>query len=124
MASRRNTKFDLTLGASTVLDAVKATSLGIDGRLDIQVVIDNGADAAPTDSPAGSWQLWCTSDPEGKLWSRVTSADDELKKIAPNANALVSAYAVLEDVPGTSFKLLYARTSGGAASRARVRVTT
>jgi len=123
MASRRNTKFTTTLGASTTLDAVKATSLGPDGRLDIQMNIDNGAGLAPTDTPAGSWQLWCTSDPEGALWSRVTSADEELKKIAPNGNALVSAYAVLEDVPGTSFKLLYVRTGGGAASRARVCVT-
>jgi hypothetical protein len=124
-SSRRNTKFpDITLGASQDISTVKSTSLGSDGRLDVQVVIDNGAGVAPTDTPAGAWQLWSSSDPDGVLWSRVTSADTELAKIAPSGNTLVSAYAVLEDVPGTSFKLVYARTSGGATSRARVRVTT
>ena len=125
MSSRRNTKFsDLLLGATQLLEQSKSTSLGSDGRLDIQVVIDNGAGAAPTDSPAGAFQLWCSSDPDGVLWSRVTQADAELAKIAPSGNTLVSAYAVLEDVPGTSFKLIYVRSSGGAAARARVRVTT
>lgn len=123
MASRRNTKFTLTLGASSVLEQVKATSLGSDGRLDIQVVVDNGAGIAPTDTPAGTWQLWCSSDPDGQIWSRVTSAETELAKVAPVGNTLVSAYAVLEDVPGTQFRLLYVRTGGGATARARVCVT-
>lgn len=125
MSSRRNTAFSMPLSASSVLDQVKETSLGPDGRLDLQVVVDNGAGIAPTDTPAGTWQLWCSSDPKREVWSRVTDAETTLAKVAPNGNNLVSAYAVLEDVPGTAFKLLYVRSSGGQTSaRARVFVTT
>jgi hypothetical protein len=120
---RRPKKYaDFTLGASQAESAVQAVALAEDGRLDIQVVIDNGAGAAPTDTPVGTWKLFSSAD--GSTYSHVLDADETLAKIAPSGNVLVSRWVMLEDVPGTSCKLVYTRTSGGAASRARVTLTT
>jgi hypothetical protein len=122
MGRRNYTITPFLLGATQTVDAAYAIPIGEDGDLAIQCLIDNGTDGvAPTDTPAGSWQLWCSSD--GQTYSRVSGADTELAKIAPAGNALVSAYAILEGVPGSSAKLVYVRTGGGATTRARLRVT-
>lgn len=87
------------------------------GELSIQVQIDNGSGANPSDSPTGTFQLWTTND--GLTWVRQTSTtiDAELAKLNTNTNTRVDAAANFLGVPGTACKVLYSRSSGGAASR-------
>ena len=120
-----------TIAADMVVANLQAVSVRYGGHVSIQCRIDNGAGAAPSDTPAGVWELWCSSD--GVTFTQYTNSAivTELAKIAPNGNNLVEAWAVFEPgntpggIPGTSFKLRYNATSGGAGnSRATVHITT
>lgn len=109
-----------SLGADETL-GVAGVELHRGGELSIQCLIDNGTDGVnPSDSPVGAWQLWSTMD--GTNYTRLTSTaiDAELAKIAPNTNTAVNAVATFAGVAGTSCKVIYKRTSGGAATRARL----
>lgn len=130
-AQRTNTSLysaSNNLGASMVLANVGAFPVSYGGHVSIQCRIHNGAGAAPSDTPAGSWKLYASSN--GVDFTEVTDTGsdttiaDQLAKIAPNGNNVVNAYAVLDNVPGTSAKLLYVRSSGGGTNAtATVNVT-
>lgn len=118
-----------TLGAGgryqTLADA-PTIDLGDEGLLSIQCIIDGGAEGqAPTDSPAGAFQLWCAGD-ESAPFSRVSAADSgpmNMTALSPQANTYVNAFANFEAVPGTRCKIVYARTGGGTTARATLYVT-
>lgn len=97
------------LGAD--IDDVPDIEIKYQGHVSIQCDIDNGAGGAPSDTPAGAFELWASVD--GETYTQVTDADAELANIAPNGNNEVHAWAVLSDVPGRYIQLRYARTSGG-----------
>lgn len=93
------------------------------GHLSVQCIIDDGAAGAPSDTPAGDWELWCSID--GTTFVKVDTADTELANIAPNGNNIVNAWAVLTDVPGRYAQLRYNRdTGGGGDSSASIHLTT
>jgi hypothetical protein len=123
MSSTRKVKQlpDLNLGASQVESAVQSVTLGPESRLDILVTIDNGAGIAPTDSPIGTFKLFAG---DGSDYAHVIDADETLAKVAPAGNTFISRWISFDDVPGSSIKLVYTRTSGGAASRARIKLVT
>lgn len=81
------------------------------GHLSIQCIIDDGAGGAPSDTPAGAWELWCSVD--GTTYTKVDDADAELANIAPNGNNVVSEWAAITDVPGRYAQVRYVRSSGG-----------
>ncbi len=86
-------------------------------NLQIQAVIDNGADdVVPTGTPVGSWRLHCSGQDDAKP-ARITAAETgsmSLADIAPNGNNLVDAYANFTDTPGARARLYYVRSSGTA----------
>lgn len=112
------------LASDGVVASLGTVSVNYAGHVSIQCRIDNGAGAAPTDTPVGVWELWVSNN--GNDYIQFTNAlvVAELAKIAPNGNNLVEAWAVFDGMPGTSFKLRYNATSGGAGnSRATVRIS-
>lgn len=107
------------LAASTVLSTAKAISINYGGHLSLQCLIDtvgDGSGSAPSDTPSGTWQIWCSVN--GNTYTQLTSAaiTTELAKIAPNGNNKVGAWAVFDGIPGTSVKVLYSHTSGGGTT--------
>lgn len=113
----------VSLGASTDITTMPEITVGRDGYVALQVLIDNGAGAAPSDAPAGTWEIWASA---GSRFTQVTGTTitTELAKVAPNANNVVDAWAILVGVPGSRFKLRYNRTSGGTTNaRATVDVS-
>jgi hypothetical protein len=127
MNSRKNKAryFDnVALAASTVLADTSEIAIGAEGYVAIQVLIDNGAGGAPTDTPVGVWELHASGD--GKRFTPVAYANltTELARIAPNGNNLVDAWAIITGLPGCAIKLRYLRTSGGGTNaRATVHVS-
>lgn len=111
------------LASDAVLADIEAISIRFGGYVSIQCKIDDGSGGAPSDTPVGAWELYSSVD--GINYSKVSAADAELAKIAPNGNNVVEAFALLSGVPGTSIKIAYNRTSGGAGnSRVRMQVAT
>lgn len=107
----------LDLGASVTAASITAlVELKYQGFLSVQVVIDNGAGAAPSDTPVGLWTLWASTD--GVDFSQLDAAavTTELAVIAPNGNNVVSECAVFQNCPGRYVKVAYARTSGGGGN--------
>ena len=127
-AERSNTTYynDTTTGslaASGVVADLAAVSIRYAGFVSIQCIIDDGAGGAPSDTPAGVFEAYSSSD--GVTYSKVEAADTELTNIAPNGNNVVNAFAIFEGMPGTSLKIRYNRTSGGAGdSRLKMFITT
>lgn len=95
------------------------------GNLWVQALIDNGTkDVAPTDLPMGTWQLWLSAS-ESVGFTRFTLAESgnfSLAGLAAVGNTLVNAMANFIDVPAGFGRLVYARASGGTASRATLYV--
>jgi hypothetical protein len=125
--SRTNKKvFDLlSLAASSTVASTPEISIGPEGYVALQVFIDNGAGAAPSDTPVGVFELHCSGD--GTRYTPRTNAAivAELALVAPNGNNVVDAWAVIPGVPGTTVKLRYVRTSGGGTdARATVHAST
>ena len=125
-AERINTPYyyNNSLAADGVVASLGFVRLRYEGNIDIQCVIDNGSGGAPSDSPVGVWELWCSGD--GTTFSPYTTSAivTELAKIAPNGNNVVSAYAVIPGVPGLYVKLRYNQTSGGGTNaKATVNIT-
>ena len=126
--ARRSIKIGpFTLGASQSLADVKPIPLEPNGRLSLHCIIDGGsAGQVPTDAPQGSWRLYFSGDDSAPFAPAIAAAstgEASLASIAPNGNALVNAYASFEGVPLARAKIVYERTSGGAASRATLYVT-
>jgi len=114
-----------TLAADETVANLPAVALQIGGHLDIHVSIDNGAGIAPTDTPVGVWELWCSSNGVDFYLYNPAAVISELALIAPNGNNLVDAWAVFANVPGTAVKVRYNASSGGATSaRAILQITT
>lgn len=88
------------------------------GELSISCVIDNGAGAAPTDTPIGVWELYCapTSATEGFVPVVVEQLTAALGRIAPNGNVRIRGWVILRGVPGKFAKVRYKALSGGASS--------
>lgn len=116
--------FTLGSGGANQSEAT-ATAFEIpeDGNFWVQIIIDGGTyQTAPTDTPVGSWQFWLQSD-ETVPYARYTAAEtgsNSLAGVVPAANTLVNGYANFERMPGRKGKIVYARTSGGTASRATI----
>ena len=110
------------LGASDTQALTPNVVLTRDGELSVHVQIDNGSGANPSDSPVGTWQLWTSGDGVNYERQTSTAVDAELAKIAPNGNAKVNAAANFVGVPGSVAQLRYAYGSGGAATRAQIRI--
>lgn len=112
--SNHSKYFDkLALGADSNLATTREITVGPLGYVALQVLIDNGAGGAPTDAPQGAFELLCSGDGERYTKIDYTELTDELARVAPNGNAVVDAWAIIEDVPGSVAKLRYKRTSGG-----------
>jgi hypothetical protein len=130
-ASRTTTQYILPTTATPLaasgpaepnLTGLASVSVKYSGYVSIQCTIDNGAGGAPSDTPLGSWELYTSAD--GTNYTKVSEADVELAKIAPNGNNKVDAVACFNGVPGSDFKVRYNRTSGGAGdSRVRMQIT-
>jgi hypothetical protein len=113
------------LAADSDLTLALDVAVGEAGYVALQVLIDNGAGAAPSDAPIGVWELHCSAGP-GVRFTPVTGTvvTAELAKIAATGSALVDAWAILIGVPGSRCKFKYKRTSGGAGnSRATIDVS-
>jgi hypothetical protein len=106
-----------------IADANVATlpwfSLGQLKNLSIHVVIEGAtADSNPTGTPVGTFRLY-TADDEAMPPRRNTDADigsNSMTAITPTGNTRLNAGCSFSGVPGSRFKVTYARTSGGAAS--------
>lgn len=86
------------------------------GEISIQCVVDNGAGAAPTDTPIGVWELYSSG--TGTEYSPVElpQLTAALATIAPSGNVKISRWVTLRGVPGKFAKMRYKATSGGASS--------
>lgn len=117
---------EINLGADVTEAAItELVELKYQGFLSAQCIIDNGAGAAPSDTPIGVWRLYGSVD--GETFTEIVSSDitTELALIAPNGNNVVGAWAVFTNVPGRYVKLAYDRTSGGGGnSSCTVHLTT
>lgn len=114
-----------TLATTDTLAALDSVEIRFGGFISIQMVIDNGSGSAPSDAPAGTWELWISTDGNTFTIWNPTATTTELAKVAPNGNAVVGAWAILKDLPGHFVKLRYNRTSGGAGnSRCSAFITT
>jgi len=114
-------------GPNQSVAAAASFEIPADGKLWVQALIDGGAVATPpSDAPAGTWQLWLSSVDVTANFARFPLAetgDFSLAGLAPTGNnALLSAMASFVDVPAGFGRLIYVRTSGGAASRATLYV--
>jgi hypothetical protein len=118
----------IALAADSDISLAKEIVIGETGHVAFQVLIDNGAGAAPSDTPAGVWELWCNAlGSAGRFTQYVDPIilAPALARIAPNGNQLVDQWAVISGVPGAHCKLRYNNTSGGAGnSRATVYYST
>jgi hypothetical protein len=133
MSALLTTPITITLSSTdpnTVLANCPAIELGADKRLSIECIIDNGTDnAAPTDSPQGSFRLYFSGDKNNAPFVRNLIAETNtagvgyLVDINPTGNnALVQAYANFTDCPGRYCKILWVWTAGTTA-RCRLFVT-
>lgn len=88
------------------------------GELSVQCIIDNGAGGAPTDTPVGVWELYCSATSKDADYSPVVieQLTTALARIAPNGNIRISAWVSLRGVPGKFAKFRYKKGSGGATS--------
>jgi hypothetical protein len=107
--------------AGQTLDTATEFEIPEDGNFWVQCVIDGGSyTTAPADTPVGAWQLWLQGD-ESVPYARYTAAEtgtNSLAGLAPSGNTLVNAIANFERMPARKGKIVYGRTSGGAAARA------
>jgi uncharacterized protein YmfQ (DUF2313 family) len=104
-----------------VLADVAPIEIKYAGVLSLQTIIHNvsGLTNAPTDSVAGTWEVWISSD--GSTYTKWDRANvtTELAIIAAAGNNVVNEVAVLTDVPGRYAKILF-NNSGGGAGDSRV----
>lgn len=112
MADYKNIIPSNNLGAN--FSAVLPYQVGADFRWTLGINIDNGAGAAPSDAPVGTWQLQIYLG--GSQWFRVFDADAQLAMLAPSGNAVVNGAITFRGVPGKQHRLAYVRTSGGGSS--------
>jgi len=114
------------LSATETVANLPAAALQTGGHVDVHVSIDNGTvGVAPTDTPVGVWELWCSSNGTDFYQYAPAELVDQLALIAPNGNNLVDAWAVFSNLPGTAVKVRYNATSGGElGSRAVLHITT
>lgn len=105
---------NLRLNATTDLAQLDALALGEGGYLGLHCRIHNGAEAAPTDAPIGSWLLWLSSD-GGATYDPYTheSVTSQLARIAPAGSTLVRGFAAFRGLPGELAKVQYVYGSGG-----------
>lgn len=84
-------------------------------RLTFTASITNGAGAAPTSTPVGTWTLFFSHD--GVEYFQISTADvaAELAFIAAAGNTLVRKAAIIHDPPGRWIRASYTRGSGGGA---------
>jgi uncharacterized protein YmfQ (DUF2313 family) len=101
------------MSADFVLADVAPVEIKYSGFLSLQTIIDNGAGAAPTDTPVGVFEVWISSDGTDYTHWDPSATTTELARIAPNGNNVVNEVAVLTSVPGQYAKVLYNQTSGG-----------
>lgn len=105
------------LAADGVLASIPSIAIRYGGHLSLQCLIDtvgDGSGNAPSDTPSGVWELWCSADDATFTQLTGTLVTTELAKIAPNGNNKVAAWAVFDGIPGTAVKVRYNATSGGA----------
>jgi len=107
-------------GPNQALASAESFSIPSSGQLTVQCVVydsTGGKTAAPTDAPAGTFQLWISGD-DKEPFTRVTEADgaEGLGRFSLTGNnVLLNALVNFENVPGVRAKLLFVRTAGGAA---------
>jgi hypothetical protein len=130
MADRTSKRIGpFTLGAGGAHQSVttaESFALQTNGDLCVQCIIDGGNNTtAPADLPIGTWQLWIAGDDTGPFlrWLPAESGPQSLAQLAAVGNVLVNAAAAFEKTPLARAKLVYARASGGASSRATLIIT-
>lgn len=112
----------IQLNADSVLS--HEFTVGPNGFVGLQVLIDNGAGDAPNDAPTGTWLIHASG---GRRFTPLdgTTLTTELARVAAAGNTKIDKWAIIEGVPGSQFKLQYKAASGGAgSSRATVDVST
>lgn len=121
-----NYYFQAPMNADGVVADLASIPVRYGGLVAIQALIDNGSGGAPTDSVAGVFEIYFST--EGTRFTRATDAaiDAELLKIAAlGNNAIVNRFAIFDRVPGRFMKLRWNNTGGGAGnSRMTVDITT
>lgn len=114
----------ITLAADSSLDATPEITVGPQGFVAFQVLVDNGAGAAPSDTPIGTWLLHASAGTRFTPIANIPDLTTMLARVAPAGNTLIDAWVILLDVPGSRAKLQYKFGSGGAGnSRATVDVS-
>jgi hypothetical protein len=115
MTNRRQKNLFSAVGMGADTAYSSEIVVGQTGYLSLQVLVDNGSGAAPTDAPIGVLEVVCSG---GSRFTQLvgTTVTTELAKVAATGNAKVDAWAVLEGVPGSACKVRYKRTSGGGGN--------
>lgn len=98
----------VTFGAVSLGEAPQDVAIGI--------YIDNGAGAAPTDTPVGSFTLQTSWD--ASRWFDYPDASSALAAVSPTGNAVLSKAAVVRSVCAKYARVVYTRSSGGGTNSA------
>ena len=104
-----------TLGATFTTSAVDIPTTYY-SDIAIAVTLDNGAGAAPADSPSGLFTLQVSLD-GGTTYFDFVDLNAALANVSPAGNnAVINGLVVIRAVPGNKARLKYTRTSGGATT--------